>query len=155
MRTLWGKGQVTGKYVLTISKHFDTLHAYHPAANLLPGGVLPVEKLHFFLLAVLSRWLCGWGRLAWSVHPPHTLSRQLPAIPKRTRSTQAKEKIESWSVEYNQVRPHSSLGNTTPEAFAERFKNLRSGGWTLTPVGIKTGAGQCCFVKGMRTQRTR
>ena len=34
----------------------------------------------------------------------------------------AKEKIESWRVEYNQVRPHSSLGNTTPEAFAERFK---------------------------------
>jgi putative transposase len=34
----------------------------------------------------------------------------------------AKEKIESWRVEYNQVRPHSSPGNTTPEAFAERFK---------------------------------
>jgi len=34
----------------------------------------------------------------------------------------AKEKIESWRVEYNQVRPHSSLGNTTPEAFAERIK---------------------------------
>jgi hypothetical protein len=54
MRTLWGKGQVTGKHVLIISKHFDTLHAYHPAANLLPEGVLPVEKLHFFLLAVLK-----------------------------------------------------------------------------------------------------
>lgn len=35
----------------------------------------------------------------------------------------AKEKIESWRVEYNQVRPHSSLGNMTPEAFAERFNN--------------------------------
>ena len=34
----------------------------------------------------------------------------------------AKEKIESWRVEYNQVRPHSSLGNTTPEAFAERIQ---------------------------------
>jgi putative transposase len=34
----------------------------------------------------------------------------------------AKEKIESWRVEYNRIRPHSSLGNTTPEAFAERFK---------------------------------
>jgi putative transposase len=34
----------------------------------------------------------------------------------------AKEKIESWRVEYNRVRPHSSLGDATPEAFAERFK---------------------------------
>jgi putative transposase len=34
----------------------------------------------------------------------------------------AKEKIESWRVEYNRIRPHSSLGNTTPEAFAERIK---------------------------------
>jgi putative transposase len=34
----------------------------------------------------------------------------------------AKAKIESWRVEYNRVRPHSSLGDATPEAFAERFK---------------------------------
>jgi len=34
----------------------------------------------------------------------------------------AKEKIESWRVEYNRIRPHSSLGDATPEAFAERFK---------------------------------
>ncbi len=34
----------------------------------------------------------------------------------------AKAKIESWRVEYNRVRPHSSLGDATPESFAERFK---------------------------------
>lgn len=34
----------------------------------------------------------------------------------------AKEKIESWRVEYNRIRPHSSLGGATPEAFAERLK---------------------------------
>ena len=34
----------------------------------------------------------------------------------------AKEKIESWRVEYNRIRPHSSLGDATPEAFAKRFK---------------------------------
>ena len=34
----------------------------------------------------------------------------------------AKTKIESWRVEYNRIRPHSSLDDQTPEAFAERFK---------------------------------
>ena len=34
----------------------------------------------------------------------------------------AREKIESWRVEYNRIRPHSSLGNLTPEEFAERFQ---------------------------------
>ena len=41
----------------------------------------------------------------------------------------AKTKIESWRVEYNRIRPHSSLDDQTPEAFAERFKtdNLEAG----------------------------
>jgi len=30
----------------------------------------------------------------------------------------AKEMIESWRAEYIRIRPRSSLGNTTPEAFA-------------------------------------
>ena len=29
----------------------------------------------------------------------------------------AKERIESWRVQYNQVRPHSSLGDLTPKEF--------------------------------------
>ena len=28
--------------------------------------------------------------------------------------TDAASKIEAWSIDYNQVRPHSSLGNQTP-----------------------------------------
>lgn len=31
---------------------------------------------------------------------------------------EAREKVESWRQDYNQVRPHSSLGYQTPEAFA-------------------------------------
>ena len=31
---------------------------------------------------------------------------------------EAREKVESWRREYNQTRPHSSLGYQTPEAFA-------------------------------------
>jgi Integrase core domain len=30
----------------------------------------------------------------------------------------AQEAIERWRVEYNQVRPHSSLAGRTPEEFA-------------------------------------
>jgi len=38
----------------------------------------------------------------------------------------AQEKIESWRLDYNKVRPHSSLGNLSPSEFAERFKNKAS-----------------------------
>ena len=31
---------------------------------------------------------------------------------------EAREKVEAWRREYNQTRPHSSLGYQTPEAFA-------------------------------------
>jgi putative transposase len=33
---------------------------------------------------------------------------------------QARRSIESWRIEYNTERPHSSLGDLTPEEFAER-----------------------------------
>jgi putative transposase len=32
--------------------------------------------------------------------------------------SEAKEIIENWRLEYNRVRPHSSLGNLTPEEYA-------------------------------------
>lgn len=38
----------------------------------------------------------------------------------------AREKIESWRLDYNEVRPHSSLGNLSPSEFAEHFKNKAS-----------------------------
>jgi len=62
-----GKGQVTGKYVLTISKHCDTAHAYHPAANLLPEGVPSRGKTPFFLLAVLIVGCVG-GAVGMVIH---------------------------------------------------------------------------------------
>jgi putative transposase len=40
---------------------------------------------------------------------------------------EAKETIERWRIDYNEVRPHSSLGNATPAEFARRWKTgLRS-----------------------------
>jgi len=34
----------------------------------------------------------------------------------------AKETIEEWRDEYNEVRPHSSLEKATPNAFATKIK---------------------------------
>jgi putative transposase len=34
---------------------------------------------------------------------------------------EAREIIENWRMDYNRVRPHSSLGNMAPEEFADKF----------------------------------
>jgi putative transposase len=34
----------------------------------------------------------------------------------------AREKIEAWRIDYNNWRPHSSIGNLTPREFARRKK---------------------------------
>ena len=35
---------------------------------------------------------------------------------------EAKIRIENWRIDYNEVRPHSSLDNLTPAAYADQFK---------------------------------
>lgn len=35
---------------------------------------------------------------------------------------EAKIRIENWRIDYNEVRPHSSLDNLTPAAYASQFK---------------------------------
>ena len=37
--------------------------------------------------------------------------------------SEAKDIIEHWRLEYNQVRPHSSLGNLTPAEYAQLLSN--------------------------------
>jgi len=39
---------------------------------------------------------------------------------------EARVKIGAWKEEYNEERPHSSLGNLTPREFARRVASLRS-----------------------------
>jgi putative transposase len=39
---------------------------------------------------------------------------------------EAREVIEEWRQDYNQVRPHSSLGGLTPEEYASRLACLRA-----------------------------
>ena len=33
---------------------------------------------------------------------------------------QARTEVQTWRLDYNRVRPHSALGNLTPEAYANR-----------------------------------
>jgi putative transposase len=44
---------------------------------------------------------------------------------------EAKEMIERWRIEYNAVRPHSSLGNLTPGEYVEKHEMERS---SETPI---------------------
>jgi putative transposase len=38
----------------------------------------------------------------------------------------AREKIEMWRQEYNEFRPHSSLGDLIPQQFSERFESRKT-----------------------------
>ena len=35
---------------------------------------------------------------------------------------QARDAADAWLIDYNEIRPHSSLGNRTPKEFAESLK---------------------------------
>jgi putative transposase len=37
----------------------------------------------------------------------------------------AQSKIEAWRIDYNQRRPHGSLGHLTPNEFAEQRQVMR------------------------------
>jgi putative transposase len=37
----------------------------------------------------------------------------------------AQTKIEAWRIDYNQRRPHGSLGHLTPNEFAEQRQVMR------------------------------
>jgi len=40
----------------------------------------------------------------------------------------AKNKLEAWRIDYNEARPHSSLGNRTPREFAQTQSKNRTAG---------------------------
>jgi len=40
---------------------------------------------------------------------------------------EAREIVENWRIDYNQERPHSSLGNLTPREFAQKAEILAGG----------------------------
>jgi putative transposase len=51
----------------------------------------------------------------------------------------AREKIERWRVEYNEFRPHSSLGDLTPREFTERTADKDQGQKSLLVAGSVFG----------------
>jgi putative transposase len=55
----------------------------------------------------------------------------------------ARQLIEEWRLDYNRVRPHSSLDNATPEEFARAHAGLRSPTAPSAPhvQGMNTAAG--------------
>ena len=60
--------------------------------------------------------------------------------------TEAREKITAWKEDYNRNRPHSSLGNLTPQEFAIEIETGNQGRMkpeinrrTLQTVGGKSG----------------
>jgi len=48
----------------------------------------------------------------------------------------ARGKLAVWRYDYNNVRPHSSLGNRTPAQISNRWTLVRTAG----PVGSRSGA---------------
>jgi putative transposase len=42
---------------------------------------------------------------------------------------EAKEKIEMWHRDDNEFRPYSSLGDLTPQKFAEQFESQQTSFW--------------------------
>ena len=49
------------------------------------------------------------------------------------------EKIEKWRVDYNEFRPHSSLGNLTPREFADESKARSTSRESLILAGAVSG----------------
>jgi len=44
-----------------------------------------------------------------------------------TSMADARTRITAWRTDYNQIRPHTSLGNLTLGQFADQLKSARKG----------------------------
>jgi putative transposase len=62
----------------------------------------------------------------------------------------ARSKIERWRVEYNRERPHSSLGNLTPEEFAATVFPPPSGADFWRRIFAQTGIAPTITLTGIR-----
>jgi putative transposase len=51
----------------------------------------------------------------------------------------AREKIEKWRKDYNEFRPHSSLGDLTPRQFVDKFSARIKGQKTTLLAGPVLG----------------
>jgi putative transposase len=51
---------------------------------------------------------------------------------------QARRVIELWRIEYNTERPHSSIGNITPEEYAEKLMAQINGPTVLSTADSRS-----------------
>ena len=77
----------------------------------------------------IEQCVCHWAVSRWAVESraPEEDRAEARSIYASTNtslshSTNARNKIEKWRVEYNRECPHSSVGNLTPEEFAARHQ---------------------------------
>ena len=78
----------------------------------LPGWASdPENQLSASVVPTLSKTGKGWGS-------PQSWRRKGGPAPWFQNLFDAKRKIAAWKIEYNEERPHSSLGYQTPKEFA-------------------------------------
>jgi len=63
----------------------------------------------------------------------------------------AREKVESWRQDYNKNRPHSSLGNATPEEFAAQIEQKKGN----PKSRFRSGHKWTCILKKLLTKWAR
>jgi transposase InsO family protein len=64
----------------------------------------------------------------------------------------ARETIESWRLDYNQVRPHSALGYRTPEEFATGYADCMVRRSIASQISVE-GELVCSNVSGLFVER--
>ena len=65
----------------------------------------------------------------------------------------ARRKIETWRIQYNRERPHSSLGNLTPEEFAAQAADPASSASRVPLSQLKNRWPSRCNARRPRIQK--
>ena len=87
-------------------------------------SVMTATSLKFMSLdaiALPSRILRSHYCLSWRTIPSGLRHSILRSQERGQEMRHARQVIAAWRQEYNEERPHSSLGYLTPDRFAERF----------------------------------
>lgn len=114
---------LTGIRVVTALDRASDIYGY--------PKVICVDNGPEFVCIALDKWACNHGvKLSFSRRGKPTDNAYIESFNGKLRDEclnmnwfssleQAKDIIENWRIEYNQKRPHSSLGYLTPQEFAE------------------------------------
>ncbi len=64
-----------------------------------------------------------------------------------------REKLEHWRLDYNQARPHSALGDRSPEEFVREWKESSAGSLRTAGPASETPAGAVHDSKSAEAKR--